>query len=128
WLRVEILGASWGLSAWLRWSSWGPQLSQKGRQPPTNLCQGDNRAAMLPRTVHGFDQRTSQHQLVVHTRDHLRPPFRLFWGTQTWLIPEQNLLVQPEPMLMGVAQPIGRTDFGQGSCFIACPDKPTDLA
>ena|SRR6266516_3173279 len=80
WLRVEILGASWGFSAWLRWSSRGPQLDQKGRQPPTNLRQGDDRAAMLPRTVHGFDQRTSQHQLVVHTSDDLRPPFGLLWG------------------------------------------------
>src|SRR5437588_11947525 len=73
WLGVEILGASWGFSAWLRWSSWGPQLSQKGRQPPTNLRQGDNRAAMFPRAVHSFDQMTSQPQLVVATRAPPRP-------------------------------------------------------
>src|SRR5258708_29997961 len=30
-------------------------------------------------------------------------------------------------MLMRVGQPIGRADLGQGSDFIAFPDKPTDL-
>src|SRR5947209_385926 len=70
WLRMEILEASSCFSAWLRWSSRGAQLSQKGRQPPTNLRQGDNRAVMLPWAVHSFDQRTCQHQLIVRTSDH----------------------------------------------------------
>src|SRR5258707_9499644 len=61
------------------------------------------------------------------TRDDLRPAFRLLWGAQTGLIPQQHLLVQPIAMLMRVAQPIGRADLGQGSDFIAFPDKPTDL-
>src|SRR5258708_18248908 len=30
-------------------------------------------------------------------------------------------------MLMRVGEPIGRADLGQGSDFIAFPDKPTDL-
>src|SRR5258708_6870076 len=61
------------------------------------------------------------------TRDDLCPAFRLLWGAQTGLIPQQNLLVQPIAMLMRVAQPIGRADLGQGSDFSAFPDKPTDL-
>src|SRR5260221_11296803 len=61
------------------------------------------------------------------TRDDLCPAFRLLGGAQTWLIPQQNLLVQPIAMLMRVAQPIGRADLGQGSDFSAFPDKPTDL-
>src|SRR5258708_30893934 len=61
------------------------------------------------------------------TRDDLCPAFRLLWGAQTGLIPQQHLLVQPIAMLMRVAQPIGRADLGQGSDFSAFPDKPTDL-
>src|SRR6266705_1389311 len=78
--RMEILRASGCFSAWLRWSSRGPQLDQKSWHGPANLRQGHHRAAMLPRAVHAFDQRTSQHQLVVHARHHLGPAFRLLWG------------------------------------------------
>src|SRR5439155_24823208 len=97
WLRVEILRASWGFSAWLRWSSRGTQLSQKGWQPPTNLRQGDDRAAMLPRAVHGFDQRTSQHQLVMHTSDHLRPTFGLLWVRKRGLSQSRTGLSSRKP-------------------------------
>src|SRR5258708_20266993 len=60
-------------------------------------------------------------------RDDLCLVFGLLGGPRTGLIPQQNLLVQPIAMLMRVAQPIGRADLGQGSDFIAFPDKPTDL-
>src|SRR5438105_14556221 len=94
-LRMEILGASRCFSTWLGRSSWGPQLSQKGRHSPTNLWQGDHRAAMLPGAVHAFDQRTSQHQLIMDTGHHLGEAVGLLWGAQARLIPEQHLLVQP---------------------------------
>src|SRR5438128_1001680 len=126
-LRMEILGASRCFSTWLGRSSRGTQLSQKGWHSPTNLWQGDHRAAMLPGAVHAFDQRTSQHQLIMHTRHHLGEAVGLLWGPQARLIPKQNLLVQPEAMLVGVAQAIGRTDFAQGRGFVAFPNKPTDL-
>src|SRR5947209_2841776 len=126
-LRMEILGASRCFSTWLGWSSWGTQQHQKGWQRPTNVWQGDHRVAMLPGAVHAFDQRTSQHQLVVRTRHHLWEAVGLLWGPKARLIPKQHLLVQPEAMLVGVAQARGRTDFAQGRGLLAFPDKPTDL-
>src|SRR5947209_8785407 len=126
-LRMEILGASRGFSAWLRWSSRGPQLDQKRGHGPANLRQGHYRAAMLPRAIHSFDQRMSQHQLVVHTGHHLGPAFRLLWGAKARLIPHEHLFVQSVAMLLRVAQAIGRTDFSQGSGFVAFPHKPTHL-
>src|SRR5438046_9901125 len=77
--------------------------------------------------VDGLNQRTRQHQLVVRTSHDLRPAFGLFSSTQARLIPKEYLSVQSETMLLGVAQTIVRTDFAQGSGFIAFPDKPTDL-
>src|SRR5438132_4816369 len=126
-LRMGILGASGCFSTWLGRSSRGTQLSQKGWHSPTNLCQGDHRAAMLPGAVHAFDQRTSQHQLIMYTGHHLGPAFGLLWGAKARLIPKQHLLVQPEAMLVGVAQAIGRADLAQGRGFVAFPHKPTDL-
>src|SRR5947209_7384510 len=125
-LRMEILRASRRFSAWLWWSSRGTQLHQKERHPPTNLRQRHHIAAMLPGAVHGFDQRTRRHQLVVCTRHHLCPTFGLLGGPQARCIPQEDLFVQPEAMLVGVAQPIVRTDLGQGSRFVTFPHKPTD--
>src|SRR5260370_18736642 len=72
-----------------------------------------------------LNQGTSKDQLVMGTRNDVCPAFRLRWGTQTWHVPEQHLLVQAVAMLVRVAQPIGRADLGQGSGFIAFPDQPT---
>src|SRR3989454_895314 len=123
---MKALGASRRFSAWLRWSRWGAQLHQKGGHGSSSLRQGQNRTTMLPGPVHPFDQGTCQHQLVVRTGQYLCPAFGLLWGAQTGLIPEQYLLVQPIAMLVRVAQPIGRTDLGQGRGLLALPDKPTD--
>src|SRR6266566_1230948 len=126
-LRMEAFGASGRFSAWLWWSRRRPQLRQKGGHGSTSLCQRQNRVARFPRSIDARDQGTGQNQLVMGARDDLCPALRLLWGAQTWLIPQQHLLVQPIAMLLRVAQPIGRADLGQGSGFIAFPDKPTDL-
>src|SRR5437763_12599237 len=114
-LRMEPLGASECFSTWL----WGPsrsaQLYQKGWHGSANLRQGHHRAPMFPRAVDAFKQRTRRHQLVVRTRHHLCPAFSLLCSPQARLIPQEHLFVQPETMLMGVAQAIRRTDFGQGT-------------
>src|SRR6266566_9519066 len=123
---MKALGAPRRFSTWLWWSRRGTQLHQKGRHGSSHLCQGQHRATMLPGPVHPVDQGTCQHQLVVRTGQHLGPAFALLWGAQTWLIPQQHLLVQPQAMLMRVAQAIGRTDLGQRSGWLAFPDKPTD--
>src|SRR3989440_864035 len=123
---MKALGASWRFSAWLWWSRRGAQLRQKGRHGSPSLCQRQDRATMLPGPVHPFDQGTGQHQLVVCTDQHLCPAFGLLRGTQTGLIPQQHLLVEPITMFLRVAQPIGRADLGQGSGLLALPDKPTD--
>src|SRR6266566_3225941 len=125
--RVEAFGASGRFSAWLWWSRRRPQLRQKGGHGSTSLCQRQNRVARFPRSIDARDQGTGQNQLVMGARDDLCPALRLRWGAQTWLIPQQHLLVQPIAMLLRVAQPIGWADLGQGSGFIAFPDKPTDL-
>src|SRR5207244_12070891 len=87
------------------------ELSQKGWHSPTNLWQGDHRAAMLPGAVHAFDQRTSQHQLIMQTRHHLCPAFGLLWSPKPRLLPKQHLLVEQEAMLVGVAQARGGREF-----------------
>src|SRR2546428_1741794 len=97
---MKALGASWRFSAWLRWSRRGAQLRQKGRHGSPSLCQRQDRATMLPGPVHPFDQGTGQHQLVVCTGQHLGPAFGLLRGTQTWLIPEPHLLVEPIAMFL----------------------------
>jgi hypothetical protein len=125
WLRMELLGASGCFSAWLRGSSRGTQLEQKRWHSEASLRQGQHRAARLPRAVHCLNQRTSQHQLVVHTGHHLRPAFRLLGGAQARLIPQEHLFVQSVAMLLGGAQAIGRTDLSQGSRFVAFPHTPT---
>src|SRR6266571_5682038 len=123
---MKALGASRRFSTWLWWSRRGAQLRQKGKHGSSHLCQGQHRAAMLPGPVYPVDQGTRQHQLVVRTGQHLGPAFGLRWSAQTWLIPQQHLLVQAQAMLMRVAQPIGRADLGQGSGWLTFPDKPTD--
>src|SRR6266699_2249573 len=125
--RVEAFGASGRFSAWLWWSRGSAQLRQKGGHGSASLGQRQNRVARFPRSIDARDQVTGQDQLVMGARDDLCPAFGLLWGAQTWLIPQQHLLVQPIAMLMRVAQPIGRADLGQGSGFSAFPDKPTDL-
>src|SRR5947209_14999654 len=125
-LRMKPLGASWRFSAWLRWSRRGAQLRQKGGHGSSHLGQRQDRTTMLPGSVHPFDQGTGQHQLVMRTGQHVWEAVGLLRGTQTWLIPQQHLLVQPVAMFMRVAQPIGRADLGQGRGLIALPDKPTD--
>src|SRR6266853_5838205 len=126
-LRMEPLGASECFPTWLWGPSRGTQLDQKCWHGSANLRQGHHRAPMFPRAVHAFKQRTRRHQLVVRTRHHLCPAFGLLRSPQARLIPQEHLFVQPEAMLLGVAQAISRTDFGQGSRLVAFPDKPTDL-
>ena len=126
-LRMEAFGASGRFTTWLWWSRRSPQLRQKGGHGASSLCQRQNRVARFPRSIDALNQGTSQDQLVMGTRNDLCPAFRLRWGTQTWHVPEQHLLVQAVAMLLRVAQPIGRADLGQGSGFIAFPDTPTDL-
>src|SRR5690242_10913214 len=104
--RLEAFGASGRFTAWLRWSCWGPQLRQKGWHGSSHLGQRQNRAARLPGSIDALNQGTGQHQLVVCTRDDLRPAFRLLWGAQPWHVPEQHLLVQAVAMLLRVAQAI----------------------
>src|SRR5438093_546417 len=125
-LGMKPLSASRCFSAWLWWSRWGAQLRQKGGHGSSHLSQRQHRATMLPGSVHPLDQRTGQHQLVVRTGQHLGPAFGLLRGAQTWLIPEQLLLVEPIAMLLRVAQPIVLADLGQGSGLLPLPDKPAD--
>src|SRR5712691_5199434 len=125
--RLEALGASGRFTAWLWWSRRSTQLRQKGWHDSTSLGQRQNRLARFPRSIDARDQGTGQDQLVMGARDDLGPALRLLWGAQTWLIPEQHLLVQPIAMLVRVTQAIGRADLGQGCRLVAFPDKPTDL-
>src|SRR5437588_3340006 len=125
--RVQAFGASGRFSAWLWWSRGSAQLRQKAGHGSASLCQRQNRVARFPRSIDACDQGTGQDQLVMGARDDLCPALGLLWGAQTWLIPQQHLLVQPIAMFLRVAQPIGRANLGQGSGFIAFPDKPTDL-
>src|SRR5438132_12945222 len=125
--RVEACGASGLFTAWWWWSRRSPQLRQKGWHDSTSLGQRQNRVARFPRSIDARDQGTGQDQLVMGARDDLGPALRLLGSAQTWLIPQQHLLVQPIAMLLRVAQAIGRADLDQGRGFITFPDKPTDL-
>src|SRR5260370_21973069 len=126
-LRMEAFGRSGRFTTWWWGSRGSTQLLQKGGRGWASLCQRQNRVARFPRSIDALNQGTSQDQLVMGTRNDLCPAFRLRWGTQTWHVPEQHLLVQAVAMLLRVAQSIGRAELGQGSGFIAFPDKPTDL-
>jgi len=123
---METFSPSWCLSTQLRWSSWCPQLVQKGGHGSSHLRQCRHRASGFPRLVSPFQQWARQDQLIVRTSHHLRPTLGTLRGTHPWTIPEQFLFVEAITMLVRVAQPIRRTDLGQRSRFVAFPDKPTD--
>src|SRR5258708_7025492 len=126
-LRMEALGTSRTFSAWLRGWCGGAQLCQKRGQRWAQLGEGQNRAARFPGPIDACNQGTCQKQLVVRASDDLCPPFRLLWGAQAWLVPEQDLLIQAETMLVRVTQAIGRADLSQGGGFVTFPDEPTRL-
>src|SRR5713226_8469863 len=102
WLGMEAFGTSGRFTAWLWWSRGSPQLRQKGGHGESHLCQCQNCVTRFPRSIDARDQGTGQDQLVMGARDDLCPAFRLLWGAQTWLIPEQHRLVQPIAMLVRV--------------------------
>ena len=98
-LGMKAFGSSRRFSTWLRRSSRGAQLLQKGGHRPSHLRQRGNRAASLPRSIAPLQQRTSQHQQIVRAGDNVRPPLRALRGAQPWLIPEQLLFVKARAML-----------------------------
>src|SRR5947209_6327770 len=122
-LGMKAFGPPQCFSTPLWWSCRGAQLVQKAGQSPSHLRQRRYRAVGLPRSVAPFHQRTSQHQQIVRTGDHVRPAFSALRATQPWLIPEQLLFVNAIAMFMRVAQAIRRADLGQRSRLFAFPDK-----
>src|SRR5260370_8207721 len=124
-LRMEAFGTSGRFTTWLWWSRRSPQLRQKGGHGSSSLCQRQHRVARFPRSIAALNQGTSQDQLVMGTRNDLCPAFRLRWGTQTWHVPEQHLLVQAVPMFLRVAQPLPRPHLPPPTAFLPLPPKPT---
>ncbi len=126
-LGMEAFGPSRRFSSQLRWSSWCSQLLQKGGHGSSHLRQGQDRASRLPWSIAAHHLRAGQDQEVVRTGNEPRPAFGSLRCPQSWHIPEQFLLVEAIAMLVRLAQPIGRADFGQRSYLFAPPDKPTDF-
>jgi hypothetical protein len=126
WLRMEALGTSRCVSAWVRWSCRGTQRCQKAWHGSPHVREGQNRAARLPGSRDSWEQRACQDQVVLSTRDDLRPPVRVGWSAQTRRLPEHDLRVQPGAMLMRGTPPRGRADLSQrhGVVFLAFPDTP----
>ena len=101
--------SSWRFSAWFGRSSRRSHLRQKFGHGSSHLLRRSFALAALPGTQAGLHQWTRHHQVIMHDGDDLTPAFKLCWGTQPGLCPQQGLLVKAIAMLVRVAPPIAQS-------------------
>src|SRR6266852_9195225 len=106
-------------------SSRRSQLHHNFGHRPAHLLGRSFALTALPGTQTGLHQWTRQHQVIVHDGDDLTPAFKLRWGTQPGLCPQQSLLVEAIAMLVRVASPVAQGDLWHTVIRLAIPQKPT---
>src|ERR1700687_1448690 len=112
-------------SAWFGGSSRRSQLRKKFGHGPSHLLRRSFALAALPGTQTGLHQWTRQHQVIVHNGDDLTPAFKLRWGAQPGLCPQQALFVEAIAMLVRVAPSVAQTHLWHTGLRLAIPQKPT---
>src|SRR5713101_6570619 len=112
-------------SAWFGRPSMRSQLRHNFGHGSSHLLRGSVALTALPGTQTGLHQWTRQHQVIVHDGDDLTPAFKLRWGTQPGLCPQQSLLVEAIAMLVRVASPVAQGDLWHTVIRLAIPQKPT---
>src|SRR6266852_9282488 len=95
-------------SAWFGRPSRRSQLHHKFGHRPAHLLGRSVALTALPGTQTGLHQWTRQHQVIVHDGDDLAPAFKLRWGAQPGLCPQQVLLLEAIAMFMRVAPPVAQ--------------------
>src|SRR5438067_5082234 len=81
-------------SAWLGRPSRSAQCRQKWSHRSTNLLWGHRTGRSLPGLALGWEQRTSEHQQIVHNGHDLRPALKLLRRAQARLVPQQGLFLK----------------------------------
>src|SRR6266568_4288205 len=111
WFRLVDHWIAWcrRFSAWFGRSSRRSQLHHNFGHRPAHLLGRSFPLARLPGTQRGLHQWTRQHQLIVHDGDNLTPAFKLRWGAQPGVCPQQVLLLKAIAMFKRVASPIAQS-------------------
>src|SRR5258708_1780976 len=112
-------------SAWFGRSSRRSQLRYNFGHRPAHLLWTRWTLAGLPGTQPGVHLWTRQHQVIVHNGDDLAPAFKLRWGAQPGLCPQQALLVEAIAMFVRVAPPIAQGHLWHAGVRGSIPQKPT---
>ena len=112
-------------SAWFGRPSRCSQLHHNFGHRPAHLLRRSFSLTALPGTQTGLHQWTRQHQVIVHDGDDLAPAFKLRWGAQPGLCPQQALLVKAIAMFVRVAPPIAQGYLWHTGIRLAIPQKPT---
>ena len=112
-------------SAWFGRSSRRSQLRHNFSHRPADLLWRSFTLGRLPGTQRGLHLWTRQHQVIVHNGDDLTPAFKLRWGAQPGLCPQQALLVKAIAMLVRIAPPVAQGHRRQAGLGRPLPQKPT---
>src|SRR5713101_5449666 len=79
------------------------QGSNNSGHGPADLLRGGRTLIRFPRQVQCLNQRTGQHQLVLHGSHQQGPALKLLGGAQARLIPQQGLFLEAIAMFVRVA-------------------------
>src|SRR5690348_4250189 len=123
-VNLSPFGPAFRFSARFGGAGRGSQLCQQFVEPATHLLQGHRTVLALPGTQLRFDQRASQHQMVMSNRHQVTPPFKLLRGAQTWFFPQERLLIEAIAMLLAKAQSVSLGNLSDIGLRVPDPDKP----
>jgi len=112
-------------SVWFGRSSRRCHLCHKFGHRPAHLLWRSFTLGRLPGTQRGLHQWTRQHQVIVHDGDDLTPAFKLRWGTQPGLHPQQGLLLEAVAMFVRVAPSVAQGHFWQTGVRETLPQRST---
>ena len=112
-------------SAWFGRSGGCSQLCHNGGHGSSYLLWRSFPLGALPGTQHRLHLRLCQHQMIMHDGDDLAPAFKLRWGTQLGMCPQQALLLETIAMFVRVAPPIAQGYLRDAGLRLAVPQKPT---
>lgn len=127
WCRLDhrSLWSSRRFSAWFGRTSRRSQLRHNFSHRPTYLLWTGWTLTRLPGSQDGLHLWTRQHQQIMHNGHDLTPAFKLRWGAQPGLCPQQGLLVKAIAMFVRVTPPVAQGHFWQAGVRLAVPQKPT---
>src|SRR6266852_22198 len=105
------LWSSRRFSAWFGRTSRRAQLRHNFGHRATDLLWTGWTVTRLPGSQDGLHLGTGQHQQIMHNGHDLTPAFKLRWGAQSGLCPQQGLLVKAIAMLVRVPPTVAQGHF-----------------